>query len=67
MPAYRIYWLDQDNHITEADWLIADADDDVRAGAASYLSRASAVEVWHHARRVMRVSATKPAPSRPDG
>jgi hypothetical protein len=67
MPVYRIYWFNQDDHITEEDWLIAEADDDVRAGAASYLSRASAVEVWHQARRVVRVSATKPAPLRPDG
>jgi hypothetical protein len=32
MPAYRIYWFDQDDHVTEADHLIADADDDVRGG-----------------------------------
>jgi hypothetical protein len=62
VPAYRIYRLDQDDHITEADWLIAEAEDDVRAGAASYLSKASAIEVWHQARRVVRVSANKPAP-----
>ena len=24
MPGYRIYWLDQADHITEADGLIAD-------------------------------------------
>ena len=23
MPAYRIYWFDQDDHVTEADYLIA--------------------------------------------
>src|ERR1700730_7772386 len=63
MPAYRIYWLDQDNHITEGDWLIAEADDDVRAGAASYLSRASAVEVWHQTRRVVRGPTNKPVPA----
>jgi hypothetical protein len=57
MPAYRIYWLNQDDHITEADWLIAEADDDLRAGAASHLGRASSVEIWHRARRVVRVSA----------
>jgi hypothetical protein len=57
MPAYRIYWFDQDDHVTEADYLIAEADNDVRAGAASHLGRASAVEVWHWARRVVRVSA----------
>jgi hypothetical protein len=57
MPAYRIYWLDQDDHVTEADYLIAEADDDVRDGAASHLGIASAVEVWHWARRVVRVSA----------
>ena len=59
VPAYRIYWFNQDDHITEADYLIADADDDVRAEAASYLGVASAVEVWHRARRVVRVSADK--------
>ena len=32
LPAYRIYWFDQDDHVTEADYLIADADDDVRGG-----------------------------------
>ena len=57
MPAYRIYWFDQDDHVIEADYLIADADDDVRAGAASHLGMASAVEVWHRARRVVRVTA----------
>ena len=66
MPAYRIYWFDRDDRISEADYLIADADDDVRAGAASYLGMASAVEVWHQARRVVRVSADKPAPPRLD-
>lgn len=30
MPAYRIYWLDQDDHITEADCLIGEADDNAR-------------------------------------
>jgi hypothetical protein len=24
MPAYRIYWLDQNDHVTGADWLIAE-------------------------------------------
>ncbi len=38
-----------------ADYLIAEADDDVRAGAASHLGMASAVEIWHRARRVVRV------------
>jgi hypothetical protein len=41
MPAYRIYWLDQDNRVTEADGLIADADDDVREGAGSHLGMAA--------------------------
>jgi hypothetical protein len=59
MPAYRIYWLNQDDHITEADWLIVDVDDEVREVAASYLGKASAVEIWHHARRIVRVSANK--------
>ena len=61
MPTYRIYWFGQNNHDSGADYLIGDADDDVRAGAASYLGMASAVEVWHRARRVVRVSADKPA------
>ena len=64
MPAYRIYWFDRDDHVTEADYLIADADDEVRARAAAYLGMASAVEVWHWARRVVRVSGDKPATSR---
>jgi len=64
MPAYRIYWFDQDDHVTEVDYLIAETDDDVRAGVASYLRMASAVEVWHWARRVVRVSADKPGPVR---
>ena len=61
VPAYRIYWFDRDDRISEADYLIADADDDVRAGAASRLGRASAVEVWDQTRFVVRVSADKPA------
>jgi hypothetical protein len=64
MPAYRIYWFDRDDHVTEADYLIAAADDDVRDVAASYLGMTSAVEVWHWARRVVRVSVDKPATSR---
>jgi hypothetical protein len=32
MPAYRIYWLDRDNHVTEVDGLIAEAEDDVEKG-----------------------------------
>ena len=30
MPVYRIFWFDQDDHITKADYLLADADDQVR-------------------------------------
>ncbi len=60
MPAYRIYWLDQDDRITEADGLIAEADDDVREGAELHVGMASAVEVWRRARRIVRVSANKP-------
>jgi hypothetical protein len=67
MPVYRIYWFNQDDHITEADWLIAEADDDLQVGAASHLGTASTVEVWHQARRIVRVSANRPAPLRPDG
>jgi hypothetical protein len=59
--------VNQDDHITEADYVIADADDEVREVAASYLGGASAVEVWHRARCIVRVSADKPATSRPDG
>jgi hypothetical protein len=55
MPAYRIYWFDQDDHVIETDHLIADADDDVREAAASRLGMTSAVEVWHHARCVASV------------
>jgi hypothetical protein len=33
MPAYRIYWFDPNDHVTEVDWLIAEADDDVRHAA----------------------------------
>ena len=61
VPAYRIYWFNQDDHITEVDYLIAETDEDVRAEAASYLRMASAVEVWHWARRVVRVSASAEA------
>ena len=46
MPAYRIYWLDRGNHITEADCLIADTDDIVRNGTGAHLGTASAVEIW---------------------
>jgi len=61
VPTYRIYWLDQDGHIIRGDYLIAAAEDDVPAAAAAHLGTASAVEVWHQARRVVRVSAIKPA------
>ena len=57
MPAYRIYWLDRDNHITAADCLIADTDDIVRNGAGAHLGTASAVEVWQGARMVVRVKS----------
>jgi hypothetical protein len=60
MPAYRIYWLDQNNHITEADCLIADSDDIVRNGAGAHLGSAPAVEVWHGARMVVRVTPSQP-------
>jgi hypothetical protein len=66
MPADRIYWFDRADHATEADVLIADTDDEVRARAAANLGMASSVEVWRLARRVVRVSAEKPAPSQPD-
>jgi hypothetical protein len=62
MPAYRIYWFDQRGCVIETDHLVvAEADDDVRDWAAAHLGVASAVEVWHQARRVVRVSADKPA------
>ncbi|HET7882824.1 MAG TPA: hypothetical protein VFL55_18215 [Acetobacteraceae bacterium] len=56
MPAYRIYWMDQDNHITEADCLIADTDEVVRNGAGAHIGTASAVEVWHGSRLIVRVT-----------
>ncbi len=59
MPAYRIHWLDRDDRVTEADYLIAEVDD-VREGAGLHLRMASAVEVWHGVRRVVRVSANSP-------
>jgi hypothetical protein len=60
MPAYRIYWLDQDDHITGADNLIADTDDIVRNGAVAHLGTASAIEVWQGARLVVRVAPSEP-------
>jgi hypothetical protein len=44
------------------DGLVAAADDDVREAAQSRVGMAAAVEVWHGARCVVRVSANKPAP-----
>ena len=55
MPAYRIYWLDQNDHVIGTDYLIAETEDDVRAEAPSHLGTASAVEVWHQVRLVVRV------------
>jgi hypothetical protein len=60
MPAYRIYWFDQDDHVIEADYFIAEADADLPEGAKLHLGMASAVEVWRRAHRVLRVSANKP-------
>ena len=57
MPAYRIYWLDKDDHIIAADNLIADADEQARAAAEVRLGRASALEVWRGARCVARAIA----------
>jgi hypothetical protein len=57
MPAYRIYWFDHYDHVVEADYLIADADEDVPEGAKSRLGMASAVEVWHQARRLVRIGS----------
>jgi hypothetical protein len=55
MPVYRIYWFDQDDHITEADYLIAEAGKDMREAAAAHLGMASSVEIWRQARCVVRV------------
>ena len=55
MPAYRIYWFDRDDHVIGADYLIAETDDDVRETAAARLGMTLAIEVWHRARRVVRV------------
>jgi len=65
MPAYRIYWLDQDNHITEADCLIGEADDNVREAICAHLGTAAAVEVWHRARLVARATPGCPRTRRP--
>ena len=64
MPGYRIYWLDQANHIMGADGLIADSDDIVRRGAREHIGVASAVEVWDGARLVVQLAASK-AEARP--
>jgi hypothetical protein len=56
MPAYRIYWLDSDDHIIAADNLIADADEEAGAAAEARLGRAPAVEVWRGARRIARAT-----------
>jgi hypothetical protein len=55
MPAYRIYWLDHNDRIVDADHLIANSDDDARDAADAHLGQAPAVEVWHRMRRITRV------------
>jgi len=62
MSGYRIYWLDQADHIMGADGLIADSDDIVRRGAREHIGIASAVEVWDGARLVVRFAASKAEP-----
>jgi hypothetical protein len=57
MPAYRIYWLDKDDHIIAADNLTADADEQARATAVVRLGRALAIEVWRGARYGARAIA----------
>ena len=62
MPGYRIYWLDQADHIMGADGLIADSDDIVRRGVREHIGIASAIEVWDGARLVVRLAASKAEP-----
>jgi len=57
MPAYRIYWLDHDDRIIDADCLIADGDENVRERVHEHVGEATAVEVWHRARLVARAAA----------
>jgi hypothetical protein len=57
----HLFWLDQNDQVTEAGCLIAEADYDAREGTGSPLGMALAIEVWHRARRVVGMSANKPA------
>ena len=61
MPGYRIYWLDQTDHIMGADGLIADSDDIVRHGVREHLGIASAVEVRDGARLAASKAEPRPA------
>jgi hypothetical protein len=60
MPAYRLYWLNKDNHIMRADTVMAASDDEVRLVAQARLGTAPAIEIWCGRRCVDRVPAQQP-------
>ena len=56
MPTYRLYGLDGDGHISLADWLEAETDEEAVAKARQLRPDAHDCEVWEQTRLVAKIS-----------
>jgi len=57
MAEYRLYQLDQTDHIVSGYWLECSSDHAAMAAACRLAERALPVEVWQQTRRVGRIKA----------
>lgn len=67
MSSYRFYFLNDCDHIIDADWLPCLGDDAAIARARSLLTEARecrAIEIWHGTRRVETIGGTATTESR---
>jgi hypothetical protein len=62
MAAYRLYQLDQTDHIVGGYWLECLSDRDAMTAACRLAERAFPVEVWQETRRVGSIRAPTPWP-----
>jgi hypothetical protein len=57
MGEYRLYWLDEENHITGAETIECATFEEACAAATARLGEYKAIEIWHGTHRMGQVTA----------
>ena len=61
MGEYRLYWLDEENHIREADTVECANFEEACKAAMARLGKYKTIEIWHGARRLGQVTESDAA------